>query len=104
MKTNFKVMIGTTAIAVTIAGLAWATPIVDLTSPLLAVGQHPGDIATSGSGHTKDGKYFQVVVKSEGPATVSTQDAAFTLDGINGWHSHPGMVAVTLIFGLDRVV
>jgi quercetin dioxygenase-like cupin family protein len=99
MKTRIKVIIGATAIGGAIVGLAFATPIVDLASPLLAVGQHAANIRTYGSGHTAEGKAFEVGLESDGPATISTQDAAYTSGGINGWHSHPGMVAVTLISG-----
>jgi len=99
MRTNIKVIFGATAIAGAIIGLAFATPIVDLTSPLLAVGQHSDDIKTHGVGRTKSGQSFEVRLHTEGPATISTQDAAYTVGGINGWHSHPGMVAVTLISG-----
>jgi hypothetical protein len=42
MKTGKKVILGAAAIATGIVGLALATPIVSLASPLFSVGQHPG--------------------------------------------------------------
>jgi quercetin dioxygenase-like cupin family protein len=99
VKTKIKVILGGIAIAGSLVGLAMATPIIDLASPLLAVGQHSADIKTHGLGQTLSGESFEVSLHTEGPATISTQDAAYTAGGINGWHSHPGVVAVTLIAG-----
>jgi quercetin dioxygenase-like cupin family protein len=97
MKTSNKVLISATAIACT--GLALATPIFNLASPLFSVGQHPSDIHTHGVGKTPNGEWFEVRLNSEGPSTMSNQDAAYGVGGVNGWHSHPGMVAVTLVSG-----
>ena len=99
MKTRNKVVISATAIACTLAGLALATPILNLASPLFSVGQHPSDIHTHGVGKTPSGEWFEVRLNSEGPSTMSNQDAAYGVGGVNGWHSHPGMVAVTLVSG-----
>jgi quercetin dioxygenase-like cupin family protein len=99
MKTRIKAIIGTATIAAAIVGLAYATPIVNLASPLFSVGQHPSDIKTRGVGKTPSGERFEVKLSSEGPSTMSNQDAAYGPGGHNGWHSHPGMVAVTIISG-----
>jgi hypothetical protein len=81
------------------AGLVFATPIKNLASPLFSVGQHPADIELHGGGLTPGGQPFKVELETEGPSTISTQDAAYGIGGVNGWHSHPGMVAVTLVSG-----
>jgi quercetin dioxygenase-like cupin family protein len=99
MNTKTKLLIGATAIGGAIVSLAYATPIVGLTSPLLAVGAHLANMKTSGSGTTLVGHPFAVSLETDGPASISTQDAAYTVAGVNGWHSHPGMVIVTLISG-----
>jgi quercetin dioxygenase-like cupin family protein len=99
MKTRNKVVISAIAIACTLAGLALATPIVNLASPLFSVGQHPSDIHLHGVGKTPSGEWFEVGLNSEGPSTMSNQDAAYGVGGVNGWHSHPGMVVVTLVSG-----
>jgi quercetin dioxygenase-like cupin family protein len=99
MKRKTKVVIGAAATALTLVGLAFATPIKNLASPLFSVGQHPTDIKTHGEGQTVSGERFEVSLRTEGPSTISTQDAAYGVGGVNGWHSHPGMVAVTLISG-----
>jgi quercetin dioxygenase-like cupin family protein len=99
MKTKFKAIIGATAVAATVVGLAYATPIVNLTSPLFSVGHHPADIKTHGIAHMPNGETFEVKLSTDGPSTMSNQDAAYGPGGHNGWHSHPGMVAVTIVSG-----
>jgi len=99
MKTTSKLIIGAGAIACTLVGFAFATPIVNLASPLLAVGTHNADVETHGTGRTASGQEFSVHLRTEGPMTVSIQDGAFNAGGHNGWHSHPGMVSVTLLSG-----
>jgi quercetin dioxygenase-like cupin family protein len=99
MKLKTKVVIGATAAVAAIAGIAYATPIVGLASPLFSVGQHASDISTHGVGRTLSGEEFEVRLRTEGPSTMSTQDAAYAAGGHNGWHSHPGMVAVTIVSG-----
>jgi quercetin dioxygenase-like cupin family protein len=99
MKIKTKLMLGAATLAATIVGIAYATPIVGLASPLFSVGQHSANIETHGSGLTPGGQRFRVELETEGPATISNQDGAYAAGGHNGWHSHPGMVAVTIISG-----
>ncbi|MDP9011766.1 MAG: hypothetical protein M3O41_03730 [Pseudomonadota bacterium] len=98
MSTKSRLLIGG-GIAFGLAGLVLATPIKHLASPLFSVGQHPADIELHGRGLTPSGQRFRVELETEGPSTISTQDVAYSVGGVNGWHSHPGMVAVTLISG-----
>ncbi len=98
MSTKSRLLIGG-GIAFGLAGLVLATPIKHLASPLFSVGQHPADIELHGRGLTPSGQRFRVELETEGPSTVSTQDGAYSVGGVNGWHSHPGMVAVTLVSG-----
>ena len=97
--TKTKLLIGATTIIITAVGIALATPIVNLASPLLSVGQHSADIFEGGTAVGKDGEPFNVALETAGPASFSTQVAAFAVGGQNGWHSHPGLVAVTLLSG-----
>lgn len=101
MKTKIKPLLGVAAIIITVVGLALATPIVKLVSPLLAVGNQSADIHQSGTAVTSKEPFF-VELNTDGPATFSIQDAAFAVGGQNGWHSHPGLVAVTIISGSIR--
>jgi quercetin dioxygenase-like cupin family protein len=99
MKTKLKAIIGAAAVSATIVGLAYATPIVGLVSPLFSVGQHAADIRTHGVARSSTGESFEVRLSTEGPSTMSNQDGAYGPGGHNGWHSHPGMVAVTIVSG-----
>lgn len=99
MRTNAKAVIGGGAIACALAGFALATPILDLTSPLLSVGKQNADIREVGTSQLSSGDEFRVVLKTNGPSTISVQEAAYSPGGHNGWHSHPGLVAVTLVSG-----
>ena len=98
MKIKSKVIIGVAVVGSVIAGLAWATPIVNLASPILATGNQNADIETHGEFATTGGE-FKVFLKTEGPSSILIQDGAYSEGGVNGWHSHPGMVAVTLLTG-----
>lgn len=40
-----------------------------------------------------------VALTTDGPSTIAIQDAAFNPGGHNGWHTHAGLVVVTLISG-----
>lgn len=98
MRTRTKALVVGAACAA-LAGLALATPILNLTSPLLSAGKQDSDIHEQGVFQPASGEEFRVVLKTNGPSTVSVQEAAYSPGGHNGWHSHPGIVAVTLISG-----
>src|ERR1035441_4087590 len=92
MKTKIKVVIGAAAIVIIAVALALATPIVKLTSPLLAVGNQKADIHKWGTAATGNGEPFMVALEPDGPSPFSIQAAAYSAGGQNGWHSHPGLV------------
>jgi quercetin dioxygenase-like cupin family protein len=98
MKTKTKVIIGAAAIT-GIVGLVFATPIVNLASPVLSLGTHDGSIDTHGDFQTSEGQWFRAKLRTEGASNIEAQEAAYSAGGVNGWHSHPGIVMVTLISG-----
>jgi quercetin dioxygenase-like cupin family protein len=98
MKMKTKVLIGVGAVAVG-AGVALATPIVGLLSPILAAGTNNHDLHARGRAQVTGSEPFHVEFETEGPSTLSTQDASIAAGGQNGWHSHPGMVVVTILSG-----
>lgn len=98
-KRNTRLFVCMLAVAVAIAGIAFATPIVKLTSPLLSVGNQKANIDKEGTAAVASGEPFRIELKTEGASTFSTQVAAFSVGGQNGWHSHPGLVAVTMLSG-----
>jgi quercetin dioxygenase-like cupin family protein len=98
MKRRTKIFIGAAAV-VTLIGAALATPIVKLATPLFSVGNQNADIHQLGTFRNNGEEQFSAVLKTEGPSTISIQDGAYAAGGQNGWHSHPGLVIVTVISG-----
>jgi quercetin dioxygenase-like cupin family protein len=98
MKTKTKLLISAAAM-VAVVGVASATPIVGLISPLLAVGKQNSDIHVRGTAPMSNGEQFKVELETDGPSTITIQDGSIAAGGHNGWHSHPGLVAVTLLSG-----
>ena len=96
MKISSKFIFGAAVAGSVIGGLAWGTPVVNLASPLLSTGTQSADIESSGDYESTG---FKAFLKTEGPSTILEQEAAFTSTGVNGWHSHPGVVIVTLTQG-----
>jgi quercetin dioxygenase-like cupin family protein len=94
--TKICISIGVAALGI---GVVWATPIVGMTFPFLAVGTHQGEQRAQGSGIATNGERFHVRLEADGPAASAIQDAAIEPGGSNGWHSHPGMVVVMLVAG-----
>src|SRR5207302_9685604 len=60
-----------------LVGVAFATPIVGLISPLLAVGKQSSDIHVRGTALMSNGERFKVELETEGPSTITIQDTAF---------------------------
>jgi quercetin dioxygenase-like cupin family protein len=98
MKSKTKAVIGVAATIV--AGLVVATPLIKLTSPVVAAGNIPSGVSVHGvAKDLKDDNYFNVYLTTQGAATISSQVGSFQAGGENGWHSHPGLVTVTLTQG-----
>jgi quercetin dioxygenase-like cupin family protein len=98
MKINPKIIIGVLAGGIVVGGLAWATPIFNLALPILATGNQNADIDAHGNFAASNGE-FRAFMKTEGPSTILFQDGAFAPGGYTGWHSHPGILALTLAAG-----
>jgi quercetin dioxygenase-like cupin family protein len=99
MKTKVKILIATGLLGCAGVGLVGATPIVGLTSPFLSIGTDNAPIELHGISQTPEGDWFNVNLSTDGPSTISFQEFALGAGGHNGWHSHPGMVAVTVLSG-----
>jgi hypothetical protein len=98
MKRKTKVVIGVAATI--IAGIVVATPLINLTSPVVAVGSVSGGLNVHGvAKDLHDNNYFNVYLTTQGLATISSQVGSYNAGGENGWHSHPGLVTVTLTQG-----
>jgi quercetin dioxygenase-like cupin family protein len=98
MKRKTKVVIGVAATI--IAGVVVATPLINLTSPVVAVGKVSSWLNVHAvAKDLNDNNYFNVSLTTQGLATISSQVASYNSGGENGWHSHPGLVTVTLTQG-----
>ena len=97
MKLRTKVIIGA-AVTASAIGLALATPILNLASPILSTGVDEFLVHEHGVTQTADA-WFNATLSTDGPSTITVQEAAYSAGGQNGWHSHPGLVIVTLISG-----
>ena len=101
MTKRTRIIVASTLL-VAATGAVLATPIVGLVSPLLAVGSHTGELEAVGSGTAANGMPFHVQLEAIGPATMTTQIGSVAAGGHNGWHTHPGLVVITLTAGSIR--
>ena len=97
MNIRTKFLMGA-VIVTALAGLADATPQKGLAAGVLGVGTNANSTEVHGSAKTS-GDRFHVSLETEGPSTITTTMADYVAGGQNGWHSHPGMVIVTLTKG-----
>ena len=99
MNKRNTLLIGAGLVCGSVLGLALATPIVNLASPFLSIGVAEDAISTHGVAETSDGHFFNARLTTDGPSNISIQEAAYAAGGKNGWHSHPGLVMVTVLQG-----
>lgn len=99
MKLKTKIVIGAALLTTAAVGLALATPIVGLVSPFLSVGTDEKPIDSHGVAQTPEGDWFNARLTTDGPSNIAFQEFALAAGGHNGWHSHPGLVAVTVLSG-----
>ena len=98
MSRKTKVIIVASAITIA-AGFAFATPPTNLAGSVVGAGNSAAWIKVHGVAQTANGSYFNVYLTTQGPSTISTQVVSFKAGGETGWHSHPGLVTVTLTQG-----
>jgi hypothetical protein len=98
MTPRSKFVVSTAALAALAAGIALATPQVGLLfSSVLATGTVNHDVnarahvALAGS---EEG--FSAQVETEGAANFLVLDAKYAQGGTTGWHSHPGILLLSL--------
>jgi quercetin dioxygenase-like cupin family protein len=98
MKKKTKGLLAAGLAASIAAGLAVATPTVGaFNNVILSTGTAEGDIQAHG--HlvipTMD-EDFGAVVLTDGASNIIQQEVSFSPGGTTGWHSHPGIVLLTL--------
>lgn len=99
MKGKMKLRLATISAAVVIAGVALATPTVGLIyNTILVTGTANNElhahahVAVPGS----DDEGFSAALETEGASNFVVQDAIFSPGGTTGWHSHPGVLLLSL--------
>jgi quercetin dioxygenase-like cupin family protein len=116
MKTRTKLLIGTAALICTIAGLALATPGAGfLFNNILSLGSIERDVnehvrveldaaADAAAGREAPGNRdrdddWSARISTQGPSNFIVQDVALVPGGFTGWHSHPGVLLITVTEG-----
>src|SRR6266404_528973 len=116
MKTRTKLLICTAALICTIAGLALATPGAGfLFNNILSLGSIERDVnehvrvdldaaADAAAGREAPGNRdrdddWSARISTQGPSNFIVQDVALIPGGFTGWHSHPGVLLITVTEG-----
>jgi quercetin dioxygenase-like cupin family protein len=98
MKTKTKFLLGSVSAACVIAGLAMATPTIGAWFiVILSTGTVNHDVnahAHVALAGTEEG--FNAQIETEGAANFIVQDVKFSPGGTTGWHSHPGVLLLSL--------
>jgi len=97
MKTKTKLLIGAAVLSSVIVGLAWATPIFNLASPVLATGNDNSNIESRGVFATGSGE-FKATLRTDGPRLFSFRIRPF-LPRSHWMAFHPGVLTLALIAG-----
>ena len=98
MKTKAKLTLGAFSAVVLIAGVAMATPTVGaFYNVILSLGVADQDIHTRAHvaiPGSEEG--FSAELETEGAANFIQQEVKFSPGGTTGWHTHPGILLLTL--------
>lgn len=98
MKVKTKLIVGSVAAAGLIAGVSLATPTVGaFNNVILSTGTVNRDVhshAHVALPGTEDG--FSAEIETDGAANFIVQDVKFSPGGTTGWHTHPGILLLSL--------
>ena len=98
MKRNIKFLLGGVSVCCLVGGLALATPTIGAWyNVILSTGTVNRDIHTHAHvalPSTEDG--FSAELETEGAANFIVQEVKFSPGGTTGWHTHPGILLLTL--------
>lgn len=109
MKRRTRMLIGVVAIACGIAAIARATPIVGLLVGTLLSSGKTADVTVerarvalpeaplTGDGNQDDA--WVAKLSTSGPSDFIVQDVVYAPAGHTGWHSHPGILLITMVSG-----
>jgi quercetin dioxygenase-like cupin family protein len=109
MKIRTRMLIAVITIVCVIVGIALGTPIVGLNfSNIIANGNTAGRNAThstvklppaAGQEPGEDDNEWNGTLYLSGPTNVQVQDFDYFAGGHTGWHSHPGLLILTVVSG-----
>jgi len=98
MKTKAKVVLGSVSAASIIAGVALATPTIGAYyNVILSTGTVDRDVHTHA--HVAlpgSDEGFSAELETDGAANFIVQDVKFSPGGTTGWHTHPGVLLLSL--------
>jgi quercetin dioxygenase-like cupin family protein len=98
MNMKTRLIVGGAVATCAIAGLALATPsLLVIYNNILSTGVANNDIHTHA--HVAlpgEEEEFSAEVETEGPANFIVQDVIFSPGGTTGWHTHPGVLLLSL--------
>jgi quercetin dioxygenase-like cupin family protein len=109
MKIRTRVLLAVITVACVIVGIAVGTPIVGLNFANILSN---GNTATGGTTHSTvklppaagkepgdDDNEWKGMLYLSGPTNVLVQDVDYFAGGHTGWHSHPGLLVLTVVSG-----
>ena len=107
MNIRTRLLIGTVAIACGIVGIALATPIVGLNfNNILAFGTINTEVLDRGKvalppvvGQEQEDNEWSAKLITSGPSNFIVLDGSYFPGGHTGWHSHPGILLLTVTEG-----
>lgn len=107
MNIRTRLLITTVAITCSTVGIALATPIVGLNfANILAFGTSNTEILDRGKvalpavvGQVQEDDEWSAKLVTSGPSNFIVQDASYFPGGHTGWHSHPGILLITITEG-----
>jgi len=98
MNTKSKILLGSVLVACVIAGVAMATPTIGAWfNVILSTGTVNQDVHTQAHvalPGTDEG--FNAELETEGAANFIVQEVKFSPGGTTGWHTHPGILLLSL--------
>ncbi len=105
MSTRARIWVGVIAISCGIAAVASATPIVGFLGTILATGSTTEETVVKAhvplpdaTKHDEDDGWSAKLITS-GPSDFIVQDGTYAPGGHTGWHSHPGILLISVISG-----
>ncbi|HEY2686666.1 MAG TPA: hypothetical protein VGI93_24345 [Steroidobacteraceae bacterium] len=98
MQKKLKVLIGASIAASIVAGVVFATPTIGaIYNVVISTGTVERDIHTNSHVFIPSmDEEFSAALMTEGASNIIQHEVKFSQGGTTGWHTHPGIVILTL--------